>query len=335
VRPARLIRLLATCNVLLVVVVIWQARLLQRSSGPDLAGGAVEIGGVAAAAANQEMERGRHDLSPPLDGAMRSSSASLGPLNWREVEAADYPTYIRNLRNIGVPEQTVRDIVSADVLQGFASQRAEVVATHHGDFKFWESRSEDPEARAELNEQQREVDAAMGEVLRELLGPDVVSPSTESAWRVAELDLQLAFLPTDTRELTRAVVLRYSDIDTQIKSLGDGRRPTEDINELERILSLYDEKRAELTRLMSAEEYEQVELSISWTADNLRRAMARFDPTEQEFRSIFQAWRAHDENLVQLYATHQPDPGNAHVFEAIRELLGEERYAEYRSTWWK
>jgi hypothetical protein len=59
------------------------------------------------------------------------------------VEAADYPTYIRNLRAIGVPEQTVGDIVIAEVLQGFASQRAESLATHHGDFKFWRRASPD------------------------------------------------------------------------------------------------------------------------------------------------------------------------------------------------
>jgi hypothetical protein len=34
--------------------------------------------------------------------------------------------------------------------------------------------------------------------------------------------------------------------------------------------------------------------------------------------------------------THQPDfdPGNVHVFESIREVLAEERYDEYRRTWW-
>src|SRR6516225_1861322 len=35
--------------------------------------------------------------------------------SWREVESADYPTYIANLRDIGCPEQTIRDIIIADV----------------------------------------------------------------------------------------------------------------------------------------------------------------------------------------------------------------------------
>jgi hypothetical protein len=40
------------------------------------------------------------------------------------------------------------------------------------------------------------------------------------------------------------------------------------------------------------------------------------------------------ENLARLYGTHQPDPGNRHVFEQIREALGEERYKQYKATWW-
>jgi hypothetical protein len=76
-------------------------------------------------------------------------------------------------------------------------------------------------------------------------------------------------------------------------------------------------------------------MTVSWTADNLRHAMEHFQPTEEEFRGIFRAWRPHDENLAQLYATGQPDPGNARVFAQIKESLSPERYAKYVRTWWK
>jgi hypothetical protein len=62
-----------------------------------------------------------------------ASSASTRPLlDWREVEAPDYPTYIGNLRAIGVP-----------------------------DLNFWETPPDDPAARAELMRQRREVDEAV------------------------------------------------------------------------------------------------------------------------------------------------------------------------------
>jgi hypothetical protein len=63
--------------------------------------------------------------------------------------------------------------------------------------------------------------------------------------------------------------------------------------------------------------------------------MAKFEPTEEEFRAIFRAWRSQDEQLAALFAQGQPDPGNAHVFAQIATVLTPERYERYRATWWK
>src|SRR5262249_4910910 len=48
---------------------------------------------------------------------------------WQEVESPDYPTYITNLRNIGCPEQTIRDLIIADVNALFARRRATELIT--------------------------------------------------------------------------------------------------------------------------------------------------------------------------------------------------------------
>src|SRR5258706_6363078 len=51
---------------------------------------------------------------------------------WREAESADYPEYVANLRDIGCPEQTIRDIIIADVNALYARKRAtELVTTDH------------------------------------------------------------------------------------------------------------------------------------------------------------------------------------------------------------
>src|SRR5437588_11607773 len=49
--------------------------------------------------------------------------------SWREVESADYPTYIANLRDIGCPEQTIRDIIIADVNALYSRKRAVEIMT--------------------------------------------------------------------------------------------------------------------------------------------------------------------------------------------------------------
>ena len=45
--------------------------------------------------------------------------------SWSQVESGDYRTYIANLRTIGCPEPTIRDIISADVGNLYARRRAE------------------------------------------------------------------------------------------------------------------------------------------------------------------------------------------------------------------
>jgi hypothetical protein len=337
VNSARVTILLTLGNVVLLIVVFHQARLLQHSV--TLEPGAHPVAALdpsVTTAVREEMKSLTHAPTFVVRDAAAEPSGSTQPLlDWSQVETPDYPTYIRNLRAIGVPEQTIRDIITADVRQEFASKRAEVLAPGYSESRYWELFSDTPEARTERMRQRRTVDDAMGDVLRELLGPDVILPSTENDWKLAELDLQLAFLPPDKREATSGLLLRYADIDAHIKALADGHRPTEDPVELQRIIDLYEVKRAEFARLITPEEFEQLELTASWTADNLRRAMVRFEPSEEEFRAIFHVWREHDEELARLGAAHQPDPGNAHVFDRIREFLGEERYAEYRSTWWR
>jgi len=56
------------------------------------------------------------------------SPLSPPPFAWSQVEAADYPTYISNLRAIHCPEQTIRDIIVADVESLYLHKRQELQA---------------------------------------------------------------------------------------------------------------------------------------------------------------------------------------------------------------
>src|SRR5579859_490119 len=49
--------------------------------------------------------------SPPRTPAQPAPET----FHWGQLESSDYKTYISNLRAIGCPEQTIRDIITADV----------------------------------------------------------------------------------------------------------------------------------------------------------------------------------------------------------------------------
>jgi hypothetical protein len=53
-----------------------------------------------------------------------SPRVEVRPFRWSEVESTDYPAYIANLRRIGCPEATIRDIIQADLDSTYADRRA-------------------------------------------------------------------------------------------------------------------------------------------------------------------------------------------------------------------
>src|SRR5512137_2546780 len=44
--------------------------------------------------------------------------------SWSNLESTNYTTYIENLRSIGCPDETIQDIIIADVAKVYAKKRA-------------------------------------------------------------------------------------------------------------------------------------------------------------------------------------------------------------------
>src|SRR5438128_2503714 len=87
--------------------------------------------------------------------------------SWREVESADYPTYIANLRDIGCPEQTIRDIIIADVNALYARKLATNLVT--AEQQWWRSEP-DPEVVEAAAEKVRVAEEERRALLTRLLG---------------------------------------------------------------------------------------------------------------------------------------------------------------------
>ena len=57
-------------------------------------------------------------------------------LDWRKVESEDYKQYIENLRAIGCPEETIEDIIVADVNKLLKSRNANTTGNTNK-FEYW------------------------------------------------------------------------------------------------------------------------------------------------------------------------------------------------------
>ncbi|MDW7979829.1 MAG: hypothetical protein RMH97_04605, partial [Verrucomicrobiales bacterium] len=192
--------------------------------------------------------------------------------SWREIESPDYPTYIANLREIGCPESTIRDIIIADVNHLFALRRATEVITPAQE--WWRSEP-DPETVRAAEEKLRALEAERRALLTHLLGPD---------WEVAEATLPqapqrgrvqitldgpvLGVMPAEVKHAVQTIANRaYERIQDYIEQQRKaGREP--DPLELAR---LRQQTRNELAQVLSPQQLEEFLLRYSETAERLRQ----------------------------------------------------------------
>jgi hypothetical protein len=59
----------------------------------------------------------------PVPATTVPAEGEARPFTWSQIESSDYGTYIANLRRIECPEQTIRDLIMADVDSLYASRR--------------------------------------------------------------------------------------------------------------------------------------------------------------------------------------------------------------------
>jgi hypothetical protein len=67
-----------------------------------------------------------NSLNPPSSPSPQNNSPPRA-FRWSQLESTNYRTYIGNLRGIGCPEQTVRDIIGADIDEAFYLSRREAL----------------------------------------------------------------------------------------------------------------------------------------------------------------------------------------------------------------
>jgi len=332
-RSARLLISLSANGLLLLVI----AGLWSRPSSP-LPDNTREGPGTPGATATTTPRNHPGGDRPPSDGGPPVTDSAPAPaaprFHWGSVESVDYREYIANLRAIGCPELTIRDIVLADLKRNADDQKRALKGPALV-FSYWRTADKEPGFhydQKELEEARAEIDERFRLAARELLGVDWNGDSPEPKTPKWDFDSQLAFLSPERREQVRAIRERYEEVEDQFRKMSVSRNNKPE--DAAAVLAEYAAMKDELRAILSPREFELYEMSSTWTGDNLRNAMVGFNPTEDEYRRLFRIWRERDEALPAIYFAGAEDPGRESVFEAIREELGEERYQEYRRSWW-
>src|SRR5262249_32537743 len=143
-----------------------------------------------------------------------------------EIESSDYPTYIAQLRAIGAPEKTIRDIILAALERSYQSR---VDAPRQLDrLPFWRTEEQSRWLRRELNRQERELNREKRALIKALLGLDYDQTALEAWWEEQEFAAVLNFLPEPKPVEVIAIVNRFGEEDNEIDDRSDNIPTPED-----------------------------------------------------------------------------------------------------------
>lgn len=250
-------------------------------------------------------------------------------INWRMVESDDYRKYIENLRSIGCPEETIRDIITADVNKLFEARRQEMRAASTNKFEFWKSGNMFAGMMDEEKiRQKQELAKEKRELLRTLLGvePD---EKPDMASLMGPMEDMLDFLPEGKQAKIIDLMQRMQA--KIMKSMKDG---APDSGDMKSIQNAQKEMEAEMAKVLTPQEFEDYQLRLSQTSMMMRMQLASFEPNEQEFRDIFKLQKQFDDEYGAMGMAFSDEPekrdeAKKKLNEHVKGILGEARYADY------
>lgn len=269
-------------------------------------------------------------VEPALDPATITNTVAVtNDFRWAQLESEDYRTYIRRLRTIGCPEQTIRDIVIADV-DKLLAPKIQAATARPGGVKYWQPVEqelwEDAEQKDALRKQ-REVDFEKREVIRQLLGVDLVGEKLRVQGQADYYGERLGFLSEEKRSRVRTLLDQFSDRERALleEQVEEGSTPGNG----EDFAKLRKQKNASLNQLLSPQEREQYDLWFSPSAASVRDSVYGLNASQDEFMKLYQLHRE--------FAASKGDGENFGPWNAawpdyqaqVRQTLGEERYADY------
>jgi hypothetical protein len=274
----------------------------------------------------------------------RAPVASVPGTPWQAVESRDPAQFIANLRAIGCPEQTIRDILVTRVsrefqarLQGAYDAAARAQPWWRGSSYSLELSQLRPTLRRERDDL---IEQLFGEPANRLISQILATPGGSAIGR--------EFLSADRRQPLREIEARYARL------MAETTMPVgEPLDDEERaaLAELNHRKRAEIEALLTPQELEELDLRESATA---RYVLSKLPgaQSEADFRLMFQAAREggageDTQTSASLLARRYGlgpgritddleqvrEAGKRSAIEArAKELLGEQRFAQLQQA---
>lgn len=274
----------------------------------------------------------------PADDTTGDRSAPQAIATWLDIQSADLKDFVRRLRAAGCPEETIKDIILAEVNRRFAVRQREVWPEQFADFKFWRvEKMNDPERMKKQREQSRkfsELQKEKSALLVELLGID-----PERQQRIEDgyedfgnwQEQQVAFLPESKREAALKILEGFQDRQQEMYAANRGIWDAQSRAEQRQLEA---DKLTALAAVLSPTELREFELRQSQTASQLMHDLRSLSISREEYEAIFDIRKKYGDSIhnygdLDAEARKQAEENKKAMKDELLAALGTERVKEY------
>ncbi|MDB6109301.1 MAG: Peptidoglycan-binding LysM [Pedosphaera sp.] len=252
--------------------------------------------------------------------------------SWQQVESEDYPQFIKNLRDIDCPEQTIRDIIVADVNQLFARKRLLEIVTAS---QQWWRADPDPGLDQAATAKFQSLEQDRRTLLTTLLGSNWEQAANGGPPRPG-IVLNGLLLGDLSPEIKQSVLDISTRSQQRTQAYLEAQAKAEKKPDLAEVARIRLQTRNELAQILNPAQLEEFLLRYSQSAATLRRNLHGFEVTQEEFRKLFRASDPLDQQIALNYAGDAPITQQQRATlerqreEVLKATLGADRYEEYR-----
>ena len=261
--------------------------------------------------------------------AMSPVQLPAGVRSWKDLQSADLKDFVRRLRSAGCPEETVQDIILAEVNRRYAAKSRELYPESYTVKPFWETQKINTDVaelkkNRERQRKSREMQKEKSALLVELLGVD---PELER--RKADgyqdyfdyYDSQVSFLPESKREPVRKYLDDFQDKQQEFYARNRGLYDAQYRDEQKQLEA---ERMQGLAEFLSPQELREFELRQSQLASQLSSELQNTKLTREQYEALFDIRKKYGDSIYNYAdSVEKPQEGSERAAKNMAALQAE------------
>jgi len=268
------------------------------------------------------------NLTLPAGRSRDRGTASGEPFKWSAIESSNYVTYIENMRAVGVPEETIRDIIKSDVAGNYDRELHDL-RNNASPSPYW--RDDAPKRIPDnVTRRIRAIVQEKGAILRELLGISV-DEDQEYATLIDAFEGTYSFVAPERRQILVSLEQKFQ------KELMTRGLSLPAIDALREEARFFENWESSIRNSLTEPEFRQWELRLSYSARNIRSRFGRAALTEEEYTRLVDAQRAADlekrNALLSGGASEATQTAAVLNEDQIVGILGADKYEALKSAY--